>query len=100
MSLQSSARVTASRPRIPVNVKRHYSPVRPPRIHTNSALQFMIELVNVMDIGTGSDKTQVGFVIFGNSAENLFYLNTYNSKANIVAFIKNIKYLSQVIHSH
>ena len=57
--------------------------------------QFMSDLVKQMSIGPSSSQTQVGFVIFGDSAASKFYLNTYTTQADVVTAIEGMRYLSQ-----
>lgn len=55
----------------------------------------MSDLVKQLSIGSGSTQTQVGCVIFGNSASSVFYLNNYMTQEDVVAAIMGMRYLSQ-----
>lgn len=56
-------------------------------------LDFMKGIVR--DLNIGPDRVQVGVVIFGNTAEPQFQLNTYRNKADIINRIDRIPYLDQ-----
>lgn len=55
----------------------------------------MSDLVKQLSIGSSNKQTQVGFVIFGDSASSPFYLNTHSTQADVVAAIEGMRYLSQ-----
>lgn len=47
----------------------------------NLLLTFIVNVINDLDIG--ANRTRVGLVKFSNQAESMFFLNTYNNKADL-----------------
>ena len=56
-------------------------------------LEFVVDIVRALDIGL--DDTRVGLVRFGDEAANMFYLNSYTDKADVIRSIRSTQFLSQ-----
>ncbi len=52
---------------------------------------FLIAVVNFLPVE--KEKVRIGLVLYSKSAENVFYLNTYNSQELMTMEIENLKYL-------
>ena len=59
-------------------------------------LNFVVDIIDVLDIGGGGDvlqDTRVGLVEFSDSARNVFYLNTFSNKAQIQDAVRALEYI-------
>lgn len=52
-------------------------------------LDFVRDIVLAVDV----NRTRVGLILFSNKARNIFYLNTYKSKGDILAAIQGLEYI-------
>ena len=60
--------------------------------HFEEVRQFEYDFVNQLRIGPNDN--QVGTIVFSNYGSVIFYLNTYNNKADILNSISNLQYPS------
>ena len=54
-------------------------------------LAFLTNLVDNLDVGP--DATRIGLVRYGNTGENIFYLNTYATKVQVKDAISRVEYI-------
>ena len=56
--------------------------------------QFVINVINSLGV-LGPQDIQIGMVLFSTSAQNIFFLNTYQDKGQMINAVNNIPYLEQ-----
>ena len=54
--------------------------------------QFIINVINSFG-AVGPQDIQIGMVLFSTSAQNIFFLNTYQNKGQMISAVRNIPYL-------